>query len=232
MRECIACMLQGQEGNSSGKKLDSKVKNDIPMTILFVWKLKQSSKNISYFCSVIADLPTKCRQFRLITPGDGCICALPTGGWTCDMIAKRVALPEAMKVFFNLQLRDFLQWKPCHSAHYGAQVGSANKSLSNSACDASRSAISACRLRFIAGGTCREERRAMVKLSYEQLFCIPVKFKININLLLRMWALEKTIARVINLASKGNANTVETCLWIDDFTPGYRLLLLLGHTFD
>lgn len=29
-----------------------------------------------------------------------------------------------------------------------------------------------------------------------------------------------------------NANIAQACLWIDDFTPGYRLILLSRHTFD
>lgn len=121
----------------------------------------RASGNISQLDAVIADLPTRRRQFRLITPGEGCVHTLPTEDQACNMIADYAALHEPKKVFFNLQLRGFFApRKHHHSTHYRAQVGgrsTANKSLLNSACDASRSARSACCLGFIAGGTYREE---------------------------------------------------------------------------
>lgn len=55
------------------------------MTVVIIQKLYcllgncTSSRNISYLGAVIADLPTHHRQFRLITPGDGCVDTLPTG---------------------------------------------------------------------------------------------------------------------------------------------------------
>lgn len=83
------------------------------MTILIIWKLNclsdncMSSRNISHLGAVIADLPTPHRQFRLITPRDGCVDTLPTGDWTCNMISNYTTLPVPKKVFFNLQLSDF-----------------------------------------------------------------------------------------------------------------------------
>lgn len=52
-------------------------------TILIIWKLNclsdncMSSRNILQLGAVIADLPTHHRQFRLITPGEGCVDTLP-----------------------------------------------------------------------------------------------------------------------------------------------------------
>lgn len=68
----------------------------------------RASGNISQLDAVIADLPTRRRQFRLITPGEGCVHTLPTEDRACNMIADNAALHEPKKVFFNLQLRGFL----------------------------------------------------------------------------------------------------------------------------
>lgn len=57
-------------------------------------------------------------------------------------------------------------------------------------------------------------------------------FSICNDLLCRRLQLHGYDVLLINLASERKANTIQTCLWIDDFTPGYRLLLLLGHAFD
>lgn len=232
------------------EKKDSKVRNCIVMetlmTILIVWKQNclsdncMSSRKISQLGAVIADLPTHHRQFRLITPSEGCVDTLPTREWTCNMIANYPTFPEPKKVFSNLQLRLFTEEAPPQYSLQGSGWGrhSANKSLLNSACDASRSAISACCLCFIAGGTYREERGAMVKL-YNELFCICMIFSVNWTFIFylecehcKRLQLHGYASLLIHLASEGNTNIVQRCLWIDDFTPGYRLLLLLGHTFD
>lgn len=104
-----------------------------------------------------------------------------------NMNAHHAVLPEPKKVFFNLQLRAFFFTEEAPPRYSFQSSGwgrhSANGSLLNSACDASRNAISACCLCFIAGGTGREERGAMVKLSYGQLFCIHTIFRQNHRLI-------------------------------------------------
>lgn len=79
----------GRKTVSVKEENNSKVRNCIleetVMTNLIIQKLNclsdscMSSRNISQLDAVIADLPTHHRQFRLITPGEGCVDTLPTG---------------------------------------------------------------------------------------------------------------------------------------------------------
>ena len=72
-----------------------------------------SSRDISQLDAITAALPTHPKQFRLITLGEGCLDALPTGDQTSNMIANHTPLSEPKKVFSNLQLRDF---------HWGSSI--------------------------------------------------------------------------------------------------------------
>lgn len=82
----IICRGLGQETRFS-KRNERLQRNGLFMaTTVLIRKVNclsdnyRSSKNISQLGAVIADLPIHHREFRLITPGKGCVDTLPTGG--------------------------------------------------------------------------------------------------------------------------------------------------------